>query len=177
MSHNSDLFKAHSTSVCGRLFLAFVVLFFTLPLFAATKKPAKMAPAAKVPPGKPELFALEPRGIQRGVAAKIKLIGTNLIGLTELKLHNERLKGELLNEPEPTTNEVWVGITAATNLARGPYEISVKNTNAESSKLTLYVDDLPQAFECDSKVGRASPRAVETADSASSARGDARSTI
>jgi Bacterial pre-peptidase C-terminal domain len=146
----SDPFKAHSTSVCGRLFLAIVVFFFTLPLLAATKKPAKMAPPAKVPPGKPELFTIEPRGIQRGVATKIKLIGTNLIGLTELKLHNPKLKGELLNEPEPTTNEVSVTITAETNLTRGPYEISVKNTNAESSKLTLYVDDLPQAFESNS---------------------------
>jgi hypothetical protein len=152
---------------------------FTLPLIAATKKPAKMAPAAKVPPGKPELFTLEPRGIQRGVEAKIKLIGTNLIGLTELKLHNAQLKGELVNEPEPTTNEVWVTITAATNLARGPYEISVKNTNAESSKLTFYVDDLPQAFESDLKVGRASPRAADadTGSAVSPARGDARPTM
>jgi hypothetical protein len=110
-----------------------------------------MTPAPKVPPGKPELFTLEPRGIQRGAAAKIKLIGTNLMGLTELKLHNPQLKGELLNNPEPTTNEVWVTITAATNLARGPYEISVKNTNAESSKLKFYVDDLPQAYEWDAK--------------------------
>jgi hypothetical protein len=128
-----------------------LVLSLTLPLLAATKKPAKMAPAPKVPPGKPEIFTLEPRGIQRGIAAKVKLIGTNLIGLTELKLHNLKLNGELLSDPEPTTNEVWVGITAATNLARGPYDISVKNTNAESSKLKLYVDDLPQAYESEPK--------------------------
>jgi hypothetical protein len=128
-----------------------LALFLTLSLLAATKKPAKMAPAAKVPPGKPEIFTLEPRGIQRGAAGKIKLIGTNLIGLTELKPHNPKLKGELLSDPEPTTNEVWVGITTATNLARGPYEISVKNTNAESSRLAFYVDDLPQAFEGDLK--------------------------
>ena len=35
----------------------------------------------------------------------------------------------------------------ATNLARAPYDVSVKNTNTESSKLKLYVDDLPQAYE------------------------------
>jgi hypothetical protein len=128
-----------------------------MPLFAATKKPAKMAPAPKVPPGKPEIFALEPRGIQRGGPAKVKLVGTNLVGLTELKLHNPQLKGELLGEPEPTTNEVWVTITGATNLARGAYEISVKNTNSESSKLKLYVDDLPQAYESDSKATSGSP--------------------
>src|SRR5262249_29682156 len=37
-------------------------------------------------------------------------------------------------------------LTAATNLTRGPYEISVKNTNSESSKLKIYVDDLPQVY-------------------------------
>jgi Bacterial pre-peptidase C-terminal domain len=139
------------------LLITLSALLIGQPLFAATKKPAKMAPAPKVPPGKPEIFTLEPRGIQRGPAAKIKLIGTNLIGLTELKLHNPQLKGELLSEPEPTTNEVWVTITASTNLARGPYEISVKNTNSESSKLKLYIDDLPQAYESDPKATSGNP--------------------
>src|SRR5262249_29081062 len=95
MSHKHSSFKTQSMSAYGRLVLLFTALLFTLPLLAATKKPAKMAPAPKVPPGKPEIFILEPRGIQRGAAAKIKLIGTNLIGLTELKLHNQQLKGEL----------------------------------------------------------------------------------
>jgi len=138
------------------LILFSVVVFFAPSLFAATEKPAKMATAPKVPPGKPELFTLEPRGIQRGIAAKIRLIGTNLIGLTELKLHNPQLIGELLKDPEPTTNEVWVTITAATNLPRGPYEISVKNTNNESSNLKFYVDDLPQAYEWDAKAASGS---------------------
>ncbi len=156
MSHKAHSNKFQRSYWIVWLCLSLTVLFLLSPgSLAATKKPAKMAPAAKVPPGKPELFTLEPRGIQRGAAAKIKLIGTNLMGLTELKLHNSQLKGTLLNEPEPTTNEVWIGITAATNLARGPYEISVKNTNAESSKLTLYLDDLPQAFESDSKAPNA----------------------
>src|SRR5262249_34946795 len=39
----------------------------------------------------------------------------------------------------------------------GPYEISVKNTNSESSKLKLYVDDLPQAYESDSKATSDNP--------------------
>jgi hypothetical protein len=116
-------------------------------LFAAKKKPAKMAPPPKVPPGKAEIFQLEPRGVQRSVTARIKLIGTNLVGLTELKLHNAGLKGQLLADPAITATEAWIEITAAADLARGPYEISVKNTNSESSKLKLYVDDLPQAYE------------------------------
>ena len=103
-------------------FICVMTLLWALDVSAA-KKPAKMAARPKVPPGKPEIFELQPRGIQRGMPAKIKLIGTNLIGLTELKLHHELLEGDLLETPEATTNEAWIEITAATNLSRGAYEI------------------------------------------------------
>src|SRR5262245_588814 len=129
-----------------RGFFFICLLLLTSSLFAA-KKPAKMAAPPKIPPGQPEIFSLEPRGIQRGVPAKIKLTGTNLIGLAELRLHNKNIQGVLLDQPAATTNEVWISITAATNLVRGAYELSVKNTNSESSKLKLYVDDLPQVYE------------------------------
>jgi hypothetical protein len=106
------------------MFLSLLILLaaflLTPSLLAATKKPAKMPPVRKVPPGNPEIFTLQPRGIQRGVASKIKLLGTNLIGLTELKLHSSQLHGEFLDQPAPTTNEIWITIIAATNLARGP---------------------------------------------------------
>jgi hypothetical protein len=120
----------------------------------AAKKPAKMASAPKIAPGRPEIFSLEPRGIQRGVNANIKLTGTNLIGLTELRLQNPNLHGKLLEQPKPSTNEVWIRITADTNLARGGYELSVRNTNQESSKIKIYVDDLPQVYEISSDGSR-----------------------
>src|SRR5436190_10131598 len=123
----------------------------------AAKKPAKMKAPPKIPPGKSEIFQLEPRGIQRGFSVKIKLIGTNLIGVTSLELHDEKLQGELLEDPPATTNEVWIKLTAATNLSRGAYEISVKNTNSESSKLKLYVGDLPQAYESHSNAASGKP--------------------
>src|ERR1051325_9717808 len=114
----------------------------------AAKKPAKMAPTPKkIAPGQPEIFSLEPRGVQRGAQATIKLTGTNLIGLTELRLHNTNIQGVLLDQPPATTNEVWIRITAGTNLTRGAYELSVKNTNSESSKFKIYVDDLPQIYQ------------------------------
>lgn len=100
-----------------------------------------------IPAGKPEIFELEPRGMQRGVTMEIKLIGTNLIGLTEIKLSNPKLKGELIRENEWKTNTAWARITATADLPRNSYEISVKNTNAESSRLKLYVDDLPTVYE------------------------------
>src|SRR5437870_13780129 len=58
-------------------FIALLCLFAAFSAGAAAKKPAKPAP---IPPGKPEIFQLEPHGIQRGTTAKIKLIGTNQIG-------------------------------------------------------------------------------------------------
>src|SRR5947209_6447046 len=53
-------------------FLCLFLLAFNLS--AAAKKPAKMKPAPKIPPGKPEIFQLEPRGIQRGNPVTIKLV-------------------------------------------------------------------------------------------------------
>ncbi len=121
-----------------------------LPALAAPRKKkgdSKKEKPMVVPAGVPAVFELQPRGIQRGTSVEVQLIGTNLIGLTELKLHNPKLTGEFVREEEWTTNIAWIKITAAADLSRGAYEVSVKNTNAESSRLKLYVDDLPQAYE------------------------------
>ena len=100
-----------------------------------------------VPAGKPEIFELAPRGIQRGLPAEINLIGTNLTELTGLLLSDPKVKGEFIRENERTATNAWVKITAAADLMRGAYEVSVKNTNSESSKLKIYVDDLPVVYE------------------------------
>ena len=107
----------------------------------------KPTQAADAPPAKPEIFELKPRGIQRGMPAQLKLIGTNLIGLSEVKFHNPRLTGELIREQAQTTNAAWIRITPPADLPRGSYELSVKNTNGESGQLKLYVDDLPQVYK------------------------------
>ncbi len=135
---------------CGHAALLCAVGIFLLSgsdVFAAPKKKPAPKPPMAIPAGKPEIFALTLRGVERGVVTKIKLTGTNLVGLTGLNFQNPKLHGSFVAEPEPTTTEAWIEITAATNLARGPYEVSVKNTNAESSKLKIFVDDLPQVFE------------------------------
>ena len=139
-----------------RVISFFAVLLLTGSVLAA-KKPAKTAAPPNIPPGQPQIFSLEPRGVQRGVPATIKLTGTNLVGLTELQLQNTNIQGMLLQQPAPTTNEVWIRITATTNLPRGAYELSVKNTNHESSKLKIYVDDLPQIYEPSDVGGRHRP--------------------
>jgi hypothetical protein len=132
------------------IWLMIALSFVTASGAVEATKPARK-PQPPVDPGKPQIFELEPRGIQRGVPARIKIVGTNLIGLSELKILNPKMAGELLEEPPATTNEVWIALTAPTNLARGSYEISVKNTNAESGPLKVFVDDLPQAYESGSK--------------------------
>src|SRR5262249_10437096 len=81
------------------------------------------------------------------------LIGTNLVGLSELKIVDSGLTGDLLDDPPASTNEAWIEIEANADLARGAYEISVKNTNSESSKVKLYIDDLPQTYEAKDSSG------------------------
>src|SRR6187549_1721399 len=123
--------------------LACCLILSVLTLSAAKKKP-KMEKAAKPVGDKPEITRLEPRGIQRGIETKVKLVGTNFIGLTDLKFSNPKLKGEILEDEEEEPTEAWITVTAASDLARGAYDISVKNEKGESGKVKLYIDDLPQ---------------------------------
>jgi len=39
---------------------------------------------------------VEPRGLQRSIATILKLQGSNLLGITELKLPNQKLAGEIV---------------------------------------------------------------------------------
>ena len=105
-----------------------------------------------MPPAKAELTRLEPRGIQRGKEVTIKLMGSNLLGVTELKLHDSKLKGELARRDEWTATEGWITLAAAGDTARSGYDLSLKSTGGESRRLKIYVDDLPQLTE--SSAGR-----------------------
>jgi WD40 repeat protein len=104
-----------------------------------------------LPPAKPELTRVEPRGLQRGVATRIKLSGSNLVNLTELKLHNPKMAGSFDKSTNNSPNEVWTVITPASDLPRGTYEVSVLGGGGESSRVKLYVDDLPQLNESGAK--------------------------
>ncbi len=130
---------------------SFLLILNALAVFAFTPSVFADKDAAKIDKpaglGKPEVFALEPRGVKTGTTNRIKLTGTNLIELTELMLHGDKLKGVLLKDPEPTTHTAWIEITAPPDLPTGTYEFSLKNTNVESGKIKLHVDDLPQAFK------------------------------
>ena len=99
-----------------------------------------------LPAPKPELSRAEPRGIQRGKDVKVKLVGKNLTGLTEVKSHHPRLKAELDRDAEQKPDEVWLQVSAPDNLPRGGYELSLVGPGGESGKIKLHVDDLPQVY-------------------------------
>ena len=92
---------------------------------------------------KPELSALVPRGIQRGVATKLKLVGKNLIGLTDVKFSSPKIKSELIADGSKI-GETWVLVTPDAAFPRGNVDVSVLTTAGESAKLSLLIDDIPQ---------------------------------
>lgn len=121
------------------------LLLAALAVSAAKKKPKMQKP--KPIDDKPGISQIEPRGIQRGIETKIKLIGTNLIGLASLNFSSPKLKGEILDDGAEKPTEAWMKIVAARDLPRGGYDFSVKNEKGESGKVKIYVDDLPQVSE------------------------------
>ncbi|MBI5800003.1 MAG: hypothetical protein HZA92_04655 [Verrucomicrobia bacterium] len=121
-------------------------LALAIPISAADPKPKAKAKAKEMAPaGVPAITRLEPRGIQRGVEVRLKLVGSNLAGLTNVTFHNPKLTGALL--PEAKAGEAWLKVTAAADLARGSYELSVKSAAGESARVKLHVDDLRQATD------------------------------
>ncbi len=124
--------------------LAILLILSASTLFAAKKlTKEKPKPAGE----KPEISRVEPRGIQRGVETKIKIIGTNFVGLTDLKFSQSKLRGEIIEDENAT--EAWIQVKADSDLVRGDYDFTLKNEKGESGKVKIYVDDLPQIHEGD----------------------------
>jgi hypothetical protein len=84
---------------------------------------------------KPDLTALEPRGLQRGTAATVKLVGKNLTG--ELKSSDPGLTIRRLDE-----GRAELGV--AKDHAVGEIEVWLDGPGGASSPLKLHVDTLPQ---------------------------------
>ena len=114
--------------------------------FAAKKKaPAKMETPKPVGE-KPDIQRFEPRGIERGIETTIHLIGTNLLGITEIRTGDKQIKAHVTEGGEKNT-EAWVAVTAEKGTPLGAYDLSVVNAKGESKKVKIYVDDLPQFYE------------------------------
>ncbi len=109
-------------------------------------KPIEATPPPK--PIKPELTALSPRGIERGKTIDIKLTGKNLSAVSAVQLSDKRLTAKLIDDQEgPNSADVQIQLTGSDELPRGAYELSVETGGGVSNKLTIYVDDVPQASE------------------------------
>jgi hypothetical protein len=87
---------------------------------------------------KPELTALEPRGLQRGTAATLKLVGKSLAG--ELKSSDAGLTIRRIDE-----SHAELGI--AKDHGVGELEVWLESPGGASTPVKLFVDTLPQLLQ------------------------------
>ncbi|HEX7448111.1 MAG TPA: c-type cytochrome domain-containing protein [Pirellulales bacterium] len=102
---------------------------------------------AILPPAKPELTSLWPRGIQRGAPTRVKLMGKNLLDVGDVRFNHPQLSGKPLPTDAARAEEAWIEITPAADLARGTYQVTVATPGGASGSLPIEIDDLPQLTE------------------------------
>ena len=96
---------------------------------AAAAKPA--AAKAPKPPAKPALERLEPRGIQRGGAAQVRLVGSNLAGLRFVACAGAGGARGILRRRECERSAAYRQ-RATPTLTRGDYDISVVGADGKN---------------------------------------------
>ncbi|HVU89972.1 MAG TPA: c-type cytochrome domain-containing protein [Pirellulales bacterium] len=103
----------------------------------------------RVPLPKPEITTLEPRGVERGTATRVKIVGKNLLEARAVKLD----RGQFTATIVPTdaelsrSDELLVDIVPAADTPRGKYQLSVTTSGGDSGQLPIEVDNLPQRVE------------------------------
>lgn len=101
------------------------------------------ATGKSITPPKPVLKHTEPRGVQRGVPNRLKLVGRDLQGLTVATvLRGERLIAAV--QPERQDGDWFIELQPAAEEPRGPWDVSVSSPGGESDRVRVWVDDLPQ---------------------------------
>jgi WD40 repeat protein len=100
-----------------------------------------------VPPPKPELAALSPRGIERGTTRRLKLTGKNLLDASAVQFAGQQIAARVVPAEAPAADELTIEITPAPDLPRGTYALAVVTPGGASGTLPLEIDDLPQAEE------------------------------
>lgn len=93
---------------------------------------------------RPELVRVEPRGVQRGIETRIKLVGKNLNRLTNLLFTDRRIDAKIVSTNSDSLEEQWAWVKPPEDLKRGAYEFFAASGQGESGKVKLYVDDIPQ---------------------------------
>ncbi|HVR74706.1 MAG TPA: c-type cytochrome domain-containing protein [Planctomycetota bacterium] len=102
-----------------------------------------------IPPARPVLARAAPRGLERGVTARVKLTGSHLSTVSSVAFSHPGLAGKVLAGMGESSEAVWIEATPAADLEPGRYEVSVTAAGGPSGKVPLFVDDLPQFVEAE----------------------------
>ena len=115
-----------------------------------------------LPPPKPELASLWPRGVERGKPTQVRLSGKHLLGASGVQFNNPQLTGRVLPDQQERADELLVEISPAAELTRGGYQLSIVTPGGTSAPLGVEVDDLPQLAEAEpnNRPGEAAPVAL-----------------
>jgi WD40 repeat protein len=100
-----------------------------------------------IPPPKPDLAAVSPRGVQRGVTTRLKLSGKNLLGASGIEFNNPMLQAKVVSSDAGRADEAWIDVTPSAELPRGTYQLALVTEGGKSGTLAIEVDDLPQVAE------------------------------
>ncbi len=97
----------------------------------------------RIHPPPPVLSGLEPRGIQRGFKAQVRLTGQHLNDLTSVRTSHTNLLARVQPAPSGATGS-WIEVEAAPTLPRGAYTVWVLSSHGESAGQVLWIDNIPQ---------------------------------
>ncbi|MEM7232090.1 MAG: c-type cytochrome domain-containing protein [Planctomycetota bacterium] len=97
----------------------------------------------KPKPKPPELSRLEPRSVQRGVTAQVRLIGSRFEHATSVRSSDDQVAVKLVQRK----NGLFVEVSSPRERPRGTMEIWLSGPHGESGKRKLFVDDLRQVVE------------------------------
>jgi WD40 repeat protein len=102
----------------------------------------------EVPPPRPELASLAPRGVMRGQPARVTLVGKNLLGATRVEANSDQITASLsAADIAETADRITVELKIVDKVSRGMYELSVATPAGKSGPVKIYVDDIPQIEE------------------------------
>lgn len=105
---------------------------------------ANAAPKAKAP-AKPELVRMEPRGVQNGSTARIRITGKGLKDLKAVKLAHAGMKATIASV-NPAGSMAEVDVITDKEVPRSQVNLSLVTPAGESAPMKLLVDYLPQVM-------------------------------
>jgi hypothetical protein len=108
----------------------------------------EIATGKKVLPPKPELTDMMPRGVQRGHAARVKLLGKDIAAANSVKIAaTDKVKARLIGGELGNSGVLWVEIEAAADVPVGAFDLTASNAGGMSAAAKIIVDELPQVEE------------------------------